>query len=336
MRVFLVGDYRTGTGPANVTLAYDEYLQKSLTRYRHQDAVNKVARAIELAVRILNCDVVLMSGYSKQNLLTIKLAKMFRKKTAYLMHGCVEHENSINGVPDVEMNRVERATMAGTDLILAVSETFSVWLALHYPELADKIQAQPNGLKPEDVVRRQSANVERLPHRIMSIGGGMPRKKIKYICQAVEQMRRNEAYADTELIVIGAEGLDTEEINSYSFVKNLGLVPYKQTEELLRSSQVFVQNSCFETFGLAPVEALVNGASVLLSKHIGALELFEEITDGDLINEYDNPAEISGKITNLCAVGNADRLLDALDTESVSWERRTKQLIEALEQLIEA
>ncbi len=336
MRLFLVGDYRTGTGPANVTLAYDEYLQESLIHYKKQKAVSKIARAFELVVKVLHCDVVLMSGYSKQNLLTIKLAKMFHKKTAYLMHGCVEYENEINGVPDEEMNRIERATMAGTDLILAVSESFSVWLALHYPEYADKIKAQPNGLRPEDVVRRQSADVQRLPHRIMSIGGGMPRKKIKYICRAVAKMRENEAYADTELIIIGAEGLDTEEINSYDFVKNLGLVPYEQTEELLRSSQVFIQNSCFETFGLAPVEALVNGASILLSKHIGALELFDEVTDQDIINEYNNPAEIADKIKSLCVNGNGGRLLSALDTESVSWERRTKQLIEALEQLIEA
>jgi len=334
MKIFLVGDYRTGTGPANVTLSYLNQMKQALKGLTWQKASGKAARAVELVFKTMFSQVILMSGYSRQNLLAIKLAKLFHKKTAYLMHGCVEHENAINGVPDEEMNRVERATMAGTDQVIAVSETFSVWLALHYPEYADKICAVPNGLSPEDVVRSEPTEV--VPHRIMSIGGGMPRKMIKFVCRAVEIMRRQDEFCDAELIVIGAEGNDSDEINAYPFVKNLGLVPFSKTEELLRSSAVFVQNSCFETFGLAPMEALVNGASVLLSSHIGALEIFNEVSDEDIIKDYSDPDEIARKIMNLCRVGNAERLLNAVDMESVSWEKRTTQLLKVLQQLTEA
>lgn len=327
MRVFLIGDYRTGSGPANVTLAYKEqnpgwYVQRMR---------GKISRVPELLVKIMACDVILLSGYSKQNLLSLKLAKLFRKKSAYLMHGCVEHENAINGVPDAEMNRVERATLLGSDLILAVSERFSVWLALHYPQIADKIVSMPNGIDLLPVT--EDADVSRIAHRIMSIGGGMPRKKIKYIARAIETLREDPIYADTELIVIGAPGLDSPEVDAYPFVKNLGTVSGEKTGELLRSCALYVQNSCFETFGLAPLEALSNGASLLLSEKVGAIEVFSDPEENDLIQNVEDTGEIARKIKMLLQCGNASRLRGGIDTESVSWEKRSKELVLKLERL---
>lgn len=329
MRVFLIGDYRSGTGPANVTEQYKNHMERVMVQRMRA----KPTRVLELLLKIPFCDVILLSGHSKQNTLSITIAHFFHKKAAFLMHGCVEHENAINGVPDPDMNATERRTLAEADAVYAVSEHFARWLKTNYPQYVDKISAVPNGIDlngkadPDDGILREA-------HRVLSIGGGMPRKQIRYIAEAVMLLRQDPAFADTELVVIGDTGLDSDAINAFPCVKNLGLVPFARSMELLKSTALFVQNSCFETFGLAPVEALQMGTSLLLSKEVGALELFSGLQDGDLIENTRDPDEIAGKIRKLLESGNHDRLLSGIDAESVSWDQRCKLMTQKLQELI--
>ncbi len=325
MKVFLVGDYRTGTGPANVTLQYKNRIENvSVQKMR-----SKAGRMAELLIKIPFCDVVLLSGHSKQNLYAIDLAHFFHKKAAFLMHGCVEHENAINGVPDDGMSAVERETLKKADAIYAVSGQFANWLGEKYPGYRSKISAVPNGVE----LKKDLPRAEKIPHRILSIGGGMPRKQIRYIAQAVMKLREDPGFEDTELIVIGDQGADTDAINAFPCVTNLGLVPYEKAMELLAGSALFVQNSCFETFGLAPVEALERGASVLLSTKIGALEILHDVQEQDLIRDEKDPEEIAEKIKNLLQQGNRDRLYTSIDTESASWDKRCSLLMKKLQEL---
>ncbi|MBO4902146.1 MAG: glycosyltransferase family 4 protein [Lachnospiraceae bacterium] len=327
MKVFLIGDYRSGTGPANVTLQYKNRMKYGLILR----AGSKACRAVEMLLKMPFCDVVLLSGHSKQNLLALDLAHRFRKKTAFLMHGCVEHENAINGVPSADMTETEKKTLAGADAVYAVSERFADWLKERYPAYADKISAMPNGLEPLPVCTGDAP--EKIRHRLISIGGGMPRKQIRYIAEAVMLLKEEPAYADAELVVIGDKGLDTDALNAFPCVQNLGLVSYAETLRLLQSAELFIQNSCFETFGLAPLEALSMGDSLLLSKEVGALELFSHTEEGDLITDTKNPEEIAGKIKGLLESGNHDRLLSSIDMESVSWNVRYDQLMRKLQEL---
>ncbi len=337
MRIFLAGDYRTGTGPANVTKQYLNRLPKNTLYLKAQ---SKLLRIPEIIMKTICADVVLYSGYSRQNLLGLKLARILRRPSAYLMHGCVEHENAINGVMDTTMNHVERRTMELANRIYAVSEWFANWLKLEYPEYLDKIDSAVNGIDfslcKDNRMNLKLDNAGYRKHeQIVTIGGGMPRKRIRYICDAIQQLNGNNPERALSLVVVGARGLDTEVINNYSFVENRGLVSSKEVEGLLNSSMLFVQNSCFETFGLAPVEALMCGCSILSSQHVGALELFHHLEDGDIICDCEDPTEIAAKIDGLLHKGNAERLMNEIDKESTSWEARTNQLMDKLLLLIQ-
>ena len=325
LNIFLVGDYRTGTGPANVTRRYKDGLSGVVA----QKMRSKPLRLLELALKIPFCDIVLLSGHSAQNLYAIKIAHIWHKKAAFLMHGCVEHENAINRVPDEKMTREERETLREADAIYAVSTRFASWLMAQYPAIKEKVSAVPNGI---DLAEHAKEGVKD-PHGILSIGGGMPRKGIKTIAQAVMILRKDPAYADTVLTVIGAKGADSEEIDAYPCVRDLGLVSHERTLELLTETALFVQNSCFETFGLAPLEALSCGASLLLSKEVGALEVFGAPLAGDLIEDTYDASEIAQKMKKLLERSNHDRLLSSIDTESVSWDKRCSLLTEKLQTL---
>ncbi len=332
MKVFVIGDYRTGTGPANVT---KEYLLRFPENTARLIFKSKPLRALEIIFKMPLCSVVLISGYSKQNLLALKWAGILNKPCAYLMHGCVEHENAINECVDEIMTHTERKTMEKSDAIYAVSNHFAAWLKTNYPEYSDKISAAVNGVDTRLLDNMNGfTGAGRDKNMVFTIGGGMPRKKIKHICAAIGLINRKAEQPKLKLVVVGDNGRDDDTINSYPFVENLGLVDSVITRGLYREASLFVQNSCFETFGLAPMEALVNGCSVLMSKETGALELFRELEDGDIIDNWYDDAEIALKIEALLKKGNAARLTQSFDKESSSWEERTMELWKKLQDLL--
>lgn len=324
-RIFVVGDHKTGTGPANVTKEYIRCLPK---RTLYQKRTSKLGRLPELYFNILRSDIVFFSGYSKQNVIGMKFARKLHKPTAYLVHGAITHENKINGAENEMMSAVEEETLLLADSLLAVSEKFAGWLKTQYPQYSDKIDYVTNGIDERTV----NTDVKGDKKKILSIGGGMPRKMIIHICKAIEIINR-ESESPVTLYVIGKEGNDTDAINAYDNVNNLGLVSADKKEELFKECGIFIQNSCFETFGLAPVEALCAGMSVLCSKVCGVLDLFKSADAYDIIDDYSSAEEIAEKIKYQMENPNRDKLLSDIDFSSMSWEARTKELIIKLEAL---
>ena len=327
MRIFFAGDYISGTGPANVTKYYIDNLPEGTL---YQKRRNKVLRAIEIMIDTIRADAVVYSGYSMQNILGMKAAKLFGRPCAYLMHGCVEYENEINREPDPKMAQAERDMIRLSDAVYAVSPVFCRWLKEYYPDSADKFDYVPNGV---DIKLEATDGVNRNPHMIFSVGGGMPRKKIAVICKAVEILRR-EYDKDMFLVIAGDEGDDSREIDSYTFVDNRGLVDFEENVKLMKSAAVFVQNSCFETFGLAPIEAVLCGCSTLVSKEVGALCILGEVSPDDLIYNCEDEYEIADKIKKLIDKPNASRLVQGINRESNSWKRRSQMLLEKLSKLV--
>ena len=324
-RIFVVGDHKTGTGPANVTKEYIRCLPKGTL---YQKRTSKLGRLPELYFNILRSDIVFFSGYSKQNVIGMRFARKLHKPTAYLVHGAITHENKINGAENEMMSAVEEETLLLADSLLAVSEKFAGWLKTQYPQYSDKIDYVTNGIDERTV----NTDVKGDKKKILSIGGGMPRKMIIHICEAIEIINR-ESESPVTLYVIGKEGNDTDAINAYDNVNNLGLVSADKKEELFKECGIFIQNSCFETFGLAPVEALCAGMSVLCSKVCGVLDLFKSADAYDIIDDYSSAEEIAEKIKYQMENPNRDKLLSDIDFSSMSWEARTKELIIKLEAL---
>lgn len=331
-RVFIVGDHKTGTGPANVTKEYIKYFPKGTL---YQKMTSKYTRLPELVIKVMLSDIILFSGYSYQNVLGMKLARKFGKKTAYVVHGAITHENKINHDENAKMSEIEEETLKLADRLYAVSERFAGWMKKEYPQYENKIFYVLNGI---DGLKINFKNVENTlspadedekSRSIISIGGGMPRKMILQICAAIEHINKNSSHPLT-LYVIGKDGFDTEAINKYPFVKNLGLVPGKKKEELFTKCGLFIQNSVFETFGLAPVEALTNGMSILVSNICGVLDIFSSINDDDVIFDPNDTLEIARKIENVLENPNHDRLIKDMDFETMSFKVRSQELYESL------
>lgn len=329
MRTFIVGDFRTGTGPANVTKEYINHFPKNTL---YQKMTGKILRVPELFFKIICSDVILFSGYSAQNVLGMKIAAVFHKPTAYLVHGAIDFENSINHNENTHMSKIEAETFRRADLLLGVSNKFSLWLKNEFPQYEGKIDFVTNGV---EFHRKQSSDYDRNSKYVLSIGGGMPRKMITHICKAIEKLNVSKDDDDKyELFVIGNEGQDTETIKAFPFVHYLGLVDAKKKEELFGSCGLFIQNSCFETFGLAVFEALMSGCSILTSNVAGSLDLLPDALDTDVIYHYDDIDELAKKIEYISANPNCDRLKNMINEKEVSWEARSVELQNKLKGLV--
>lgn len=348
--ILIVGDYYSGTGPALVTRYYIETLtgerlqehgggvtfrRKNAGRAGKQRAdyivsSGKAARFFELIFKIPRASVLFLSGHSRQNILAMKIGRLFGKKAAYLMHGAVEYENGINHVEDLNMAKDERRMMEMADLILAVSRQFEGWLKENYPQYASKISHVTNGID-WDMIRENASSEERDPEGIISVGGGMPRKRIINVCLAVEKL--NAKGHDITLTVAGDKGADSEKISSYPFVRDLGLISHDELMKEYHRNRIFVQNSVFETFGLAPIEALLSYAEVLISKKCGALSVIKKTENMDIINDPEDIDEIASKIEKLLVEENHTRLLVELDKENTSWKKRASELENLLKPL---
>ncbi len=334
--ILVIGDYYSGTGPALVTKYYIETLsgRKISDKGGGSKDVDyivsrsKAARFFELLYKIPRSSVLFLSGHSRQNILAMRIGKLFGKKSAYLMHGAVEYENGINHVEDAGMARDERRMMAMADLILAVSRQFEGWLKENYPQYAPKISHVTNGIDWQ-IITENATDDDRTPEGIISVGGGMPRKCIINVCRAIERL--NAAGHNITLTVAGDKGADSEAIDAYPFVRNLGLISHEELMREYHRNKIFVQNSVFETFGLAPVEALLSYADVLISKECGALSVIKKTEDMDIINDPQDIDEIASKLEVLLKGENHTRLLVELDKENTSWKKRASELKMKLE-----
>ncbi|MBR6329677.1 MAG: glycosyltransferase family 4 protein [Lachnospiraceae bacterium] len=333
MRYFVIGDYTSGTGPANATRALLSAMPKETLS---QSFKNRILRLIELYIKIPKADICFLSGHSKQNLHALRIAARHKKPVFFWMHGCVEHENAINRCPDEDMNRVERRVLEECDRILAVSESFEAWLKDNYPRYAGKIGCLSNGIFFDEPVSKKSPAKRDGACRLVSSGGGMPRKRIAVICRAVEKL--NLEGFECSLKVYGEKGADSQLIEGAPFTQVMGAVGSEAFFTGLEESDIYIQNSCFETFGLAPLEALTRGCSLLLSKNIGALGVFssDSITEGDLINDTEDADEIAQRIRELWEKPNHDRLLGAIDQKNHSWSAVWRNLSKLGDEYIKA
>lgn len=328
-RYFMVGDCYSGTGPANATSALLSAMPLNTLSLKHR---GKILRALEIMRKIRMCDGVIFSGHSRQNILGMKQAKSAGVPSVYIMHGAVEYENGINRVPDERMAADERQMMELADLILAVSPTFEQWLKDNYPQYAGKIGHLTNGVDWSGFYVNHKKEEKSGPISVLSVGGGMPRKRIIKICEAIEQLREKEGL-DIRLDIAGDRGADSEEIDSYAFVADHGLIGTVEMRALYAFSRIYIQNSVFETFGLAPVEALLSGCDIIISKECGVRELFKDMEETDIINDTDDISEIGQKISYVLENGNNQRLLESLDREGTGWEKRAAELCRILEDL---
>ena len=330
-KAYFASDSSANTGPAIVNMYYKKYLNSNEYHFS-KTYNNKVLRLINDIRNIFRSKVVVFSGASMADIIYMRICKMLKKKMIYIMHGCIQEENKINRVENEKETKLELRYLKNVDLVLGVSQHFVEWVKQYYPQVIGKIQSLPNGVdmnmdfSPEEDRERDSLT-------IAIVGGGIPRKNVLVICEALEEIRKETGKTYT-LKVFGRDEVYTPQIKQFSFVEYYGKIPRDEMFSELRTAHLFIQNSVFESFGMAPIEALMLGCNVLCSNNVGSLSIIETIEETDVIKDCSDIQEIKGKIQYNMQHRNNKRLIDGLDKDKTSFRNRARELEEYIQGLL--
>lgn len=325
-RIFLVGDFESNTGPAIANKALKKALGK---RANYSQARNKVGRMFELVQAIMRSQVICFCGFSELNVYGIKLAKLFGKKTAYLMHGYIELEAKINHAnTSPKRLEAERYVLEHVDKIICVSNLLAEKVRAKYPKRKGSIYVVYDIVEP---IKLGKKNIKRNKYQIMSTGGGMPRKNNLVVCEAIEKVNAGRPKnKQLSYIVTGKSYGMRNEFKKFEFVQFLGEVSHEKCLRLMQESALYIQNSYFETFGMALIEALELGCDLLLASNIGANEIIRNLSTKSIINDTSSVDEIAKKISLLIDEKSFTNRL-SVRSELINSESVAKKLLAVLE-----
>ncbi len=321
--ILIIGNYNKNTGPSIVTKNIKKNMQYKCDYIKNKNSLLKI---FELILKYFHNDIIIFSGISKMNIITIYLKKVLKKPIIYIMHGYNKTENRINNVSNKESEEIEKNILMNVDKIICVSEKFCNYMKNQLPLLKNKITYINNGIEWE-ILNKINSNQKIIKNNIISIGGGMKRKNNLDICRAIEKINK-DCEEELTFTIIGPKGEDIEEILKFSFVEYIECMSHEQVLEKLTKSKLYIQNSYFETFGLAPLEALLSGCNLLCSKEVGALSIITNLKKEDIIENNEDIDEIVEKIKFNLDNSNRERLLDSIDKDKTTWKSFGEALIE--------
>lgn len=288
--IYFMGDFSSNTGPSIVNRHYITHL-KNVAYYCKSNA--RSARIFNFLWHLGSSKQIIVSGVSGFHLHVIKIAKLLGKPTSYLAHGLLQTEYNINSVvgKDKEL-KIESGILKCSDIVICVSETFALTLKASMPELGHKITYVNNGV---DVQKLQPSR-KRKDHNhytVMTVGGGVPRKNTLQICQAIESLKD----PSVKLIVVGPKDEYGDDIAKYPFVTYYESLPHDEVLAMMSSADLYIQNSTFETFGLAVCEAITRGCNLLVSRYVGAMDVIEGLDERiNIISDTSDIEDIARKI----------------------------------------
>ena len=327
MKFFLLGDFQSDNGPGN---ANKKILEAMNLRYKTcvSIAPNPISRILEMITGILKSQAVLICSKSQVNYSAIRLAKRFHKPVYYIMHGYASYEAQLNGtaVPGSrELKRLQdydEFIFHHVDKIICVSQYAMEFMQKKHPQIKERFDFIYNAVS----LPRPHRNEARYEKTILSIGAHMRRKQCLPVAKAIECLR--EQGKDYRLVLVGDKTGEYEAIRHFDFVDWREPMPHEELLQLMAQCPVYIQNSTFDTFALAPVEALYEGASVILSDFIGCKTLFSTLKEEEIIHAPQDVDEIARTIDTVMQNGNHQRLLEGLNEACMGTDWMLRRLSE--------
>ena len=268
-----------------------------------------------MATGVLKSQALLICSKSELNYAAILLAKLLHKPVYYILHGYASYEARLNGKKIRRLERYDAFIVRHADRIICVSPYAMAFMKEQFPAQKERFDYIYNAVSVPKLYHEE----ERQENAILSVGANMRRKACLPLAMAVERLRRQGR--DYQLILIGSKTDEYEKIRRFSCVDWREPMPHEELLRLMARCPVYVQNSTFDTFALAPVEALYEGASVILSDYVGCKTLFGTLKEEECIHDPQNIDEIARVIDRVMQNGNYQRLLEGLNVKhiGVAW-----------------
>lgn len=251
---------------------------RKINNREYKGPMNKLGQFI----RDNNIEVLYIARYYSALALYAVFLKMVHKvKIVYTVHGLVAKEKEINKSFKFYNAWCEELLLKKTDKIIAISGALREELLKYYPDLKPgSITVINNGVSviplQEKLDIRQIYSLGR-DKKILFTVGTRPIKNIETI---LEQFAENkDLYNSSYLLVAGETDTDyarylIDKYKQYDNIKFIGYVDPNWMNNIYEESDLYIQISKFETFGMSIVEALLHKKQVIISDKLPIAEYF--------------------------------------------------------------
>ncbi|MBF0568169.1 MAG: glycosyltransferase family 4 protein [Nitrospirae bacterium] len=232
---------------------------------------------------------------------------------------------------------IEKELFKRTPVIIANSMMVKENIIAHYAVNEDRIHVLYNGVdldrfNPLDKERlsaefRREFRVQNDTAIVLFVGSGFERKGLAVLIDAMSRIK-----APAVLYVAGRGRTGKYE----SFAGRLGVrVVFagarRDIERFYAAADVFVLPTLYDPFSNAVLEAMACGCAVITSRNNGAAGIIEDNSDGVLLDDMTDPAELSGKIDKTIAIRQRLGTMAAGKARAYSIERAAGQFSRLIE-----
>ena len=285
---------------------------------------------MELPFKIKRSNYVVINSFSKINYIILIICKIFKKKSLYILHGYVEYEEKMNKMVDnsdlKKIHKLENYIFENVDKIVCVSKKCMVEMKKLSPKYVDKYRFMYNGFLMDIVKSNNKKNDDEIV--ITTIGGGMIRKNTVGICMVIENIiDNNYTNKKIKLNVIGKKYTEYDKINTYNFVNYYEYLEHNDVLNILENTDIYIQNSIFETFGLSIIEAFECGCKIIMTEICGCIDCFQNLSSENIIKKNDDIDTISKKIINLY---EKESDISIIDLSEKNTARRFEKILEEI------
>lgn len=236
------------------------------------------------------------------------------------------------GVNDA-VYEIEKRGMEQADGVIAVSQWTKDIIVEHYGIPADKIEVVHNGVLAikNGAVAEKLTSLKKAGNQIvLSLGRITLQKGVDYFIQAAKKVL--EHCPKTYFVIAGSGDMERKIIEMAASlgisdrVIFTGFLRGEELASLYQAADVYVMPSVSEPFGIAPLEALMHGAPVIISKQSGVSEVLKHALKVD----FWDVDEIANKII---AVLRNPSLKDALrvngrhEAKTATWTKAAKKVL---------
>jgi glycogen synthase len=227
---------------------------------------------------------------------------------------------------------IERRGMLSAIRVIAVSEYTKNICTQKFGIPADKVDVVYNGIEDNRLQPTPEANIKAKDKIVLFLGRITMQKGPEYFISAAKRVL--EKVPEAKFIMAGAGDM---EIRMIEMAANLGIghrvlfsgfLRGQDVDRAFRMADVYVMPSVSEPFGIAPLEAIRNGAPVIISKSSGVSEVLTHALKVDFW-DIDEMANKIVAVLKYPPLGQTMREHGSFELRRLTWDTAADACVRA-------
>ncbi len=269
----------------------------------------------------------------------IEAKKVSGKPLILHMHATEFDRTGGQGV-NLEVYGIERTAMEQADGIIAVSNFTKQKIIEHYGIEASKIEVVHNGIEECDYknIPEKLQELKKSGQKIVLFAGRITiQKGPEYFIRAAKRVL--DIKQNVTFLVAGSGDMERQmmmeaaHLGISDSVIFVGFLRGDDLNAVYKAADLFVMPSVSEPFGLTPLESIIAGTPVIISKQSGVSEVLTHALKVDFWDTEDMANKILGVISHRSLLetlwGNSRE-----EVKKVTWDAASKKCIDYYEKIL--